>query len=412
MHLVILRSTNLKLFNFNFSEFFRSAAKVTNFLNRNLKIITIINTVFVSANSLWIMFLPYFFKSVHLSGFMIGVIYGFSGLANALGRFFGGRLSTVVGIKYDIMIGYLMFSLWPIMFLTSYYIYGVVIGSFGTGLVVPAKSMFVVEQTNKRRGFTYMFVQRFLPSLFPALLLPVGAYLYYKNLFYVSLILGSLGIVSTIPLLFKLNTKERKKNSKRILRSKIFVFPRIIFILPFIFLVIAYSLDSFSSSVFSWYIPLFLNIKGYGVLFYGVFSSLTTITIAFGSLFSGYLVDKLNPYRSLILLWIILSIIVFIFALANNIDIILITYLIWNTIDMIDTVAGPILIHDWFIKEKRTLAYGYFSGFIRIAGISGLFVSGLIVSISLTLPFLLKGIFNIVGAILIFIIYKFKRHYF
>ncbi len=385
---------------------------MTHFLNGNLKIITIINTVFVSANSLWIMFLPYFFKSVHLSGFMIGVIYGFGGLANALGRFFGGRLSTVVGIKYEMMIGYLMFSLFPILFLTPYYVCGVVIGSFGSGLIVPAKSMFVVEQTNKRIGLTYMFVQRFLPSLFPALLLPVGAYLYYKNLFYVSLILGSLGVVSTISLLFKLNTRERIKNSKSISRPKIFVFPQTIFILPFIFLIIAYSLDGFSSSVFSWYIPLFLKIKGYGVLFYGVFSSLATITIAFGSLFSGHLVDKLNPYRSLILSWIVLSIIVFIFALANNIAILLITYLIWNTIDMVDTAAGPILIHDWFMKEKRTLAYGYFSGFIKIAGISGLFVSGLIISISQTLPFLLKCILNIVGAILIFMIYKFKRHYF
>ncbi len=79
---------------------------------------------------------------------------------------------------------------------------------------------------------------------------------------------------------------------------------------------------------------------------------------------------------------------------------------------MVDTAVGPLLIHDWFIKEKRTLAYGYFSGFIGIVDISGLFVSGLIVSISPTLPFLLKGIFDIIGAILIFIIYKFKRHYF
>ena len=301
MHLVILRSTSLKLFDFNFSEFFRSAAKVTNFLNGNLKIITIINTVFVSANSLWIMFLPYFFKSVHLSGFMIGVIYGFGGLANVLGRFFGGRLSTVVGIKYEMMIGYLMFSLFPILFLTPYYVYGVVIGSFGGGLIVPAKSMFVVEQTNKRIGLTYMLVQQFLPSLFPALLLPIGAYLYYKNLFHISLILGSLGVVSIIPLLFKLNTKYETKNSKKFLKAKILIFPRTIFILPFIFLVIAYSLDGLSTAVFSWYIPLFLKIKGYSVLFYGVFSSLATITIAFGSLFSGHLVDKLNPYRSLIL---------------------------------------------------------------------------------------------------------------
>ncbi len=382
------------------------------FLNRNLKIITIINTIFVSANSLWIMFLPYFYISVHLNAFMIGIIYGLVGVSNALGTFIGGKLSTVVGIKHDMIIGYLLFSLYPFMFLTPYYIYGAVIGSFGSGLVTPAKSMFVVEQTSKRRGFTYMFVERFLPSLFPALLLPVGAYLYYKNLFYVSLILGFIGVVLIIPLLFKLDTKERIENSKRILKSKIFVFPWAIFILPFIFLIIAYSLDGFSTSVVSWYIPLFLEIKGYGVLFYGVFSSLATITIAFGSLFSGHLVDKLNPYRSLILSWIVLSITVFIFALANNIAIILITYLIWNTIDMVDTAAGPILIHDWFIKEKRTLAYGYFSGFIGIAGISGLFVSGLIVSISPTLPFLLKGIFNITGAILIFIIYKFKRHYF
>ncbi len=379
------------------------------FLNKNLKIITLINTIFVSSNSLWIMFLPYFFKSAHLSAFMIGVIYGFSGVANAIGRFFGGKLSTLVGIKKDMLIGYLIFFLWPILFLTPYYVYGVVIGSFGGGLIVPAKSMFVVEQTNKRRGLTYMFVQRFLPSLFPALLLPIGAYLYYKNLFHISLILGSLGVVSIIPLLFKLNTKYETKNSKKFFKSQILIFSRTIFILPFIFLVIAYSLDGFSSSVFSWYIPLFLKIKGYGVLFYGVFSSLATITIAFGSLFSGHLVDKLNPHRSLILSWIVLSIIVFIFAFANNMVIILVTYLIWNTIDMVDTVAGTILIHDWFIKEKRTLAYGYFSGFIRVAGISGLFESGLIVSISPTLPFLLKSIFNIVGAILIFIIYKFKK---
>ena len=378
-------------------------------LNKNLKIIAIMNTVFVSSNALWIMYVPYFFKSAHLTGIMIGIIFGLAGVANAIGRFLGGVFSTVVNKKYNIIIGYFISSISPLMFLTPYYLFGFVIGSFGSGLVVPAKSMFVVEQTNRRRGVTYMFVQRFLPSLLPAVFLPIGAYLYYANLFYLSLLFGFVGIISVIPLIFKLSIpKDSKKKNTQL---KFFNLSYSIFILPFILLVIAYSLDAFSSAAFTWYIPLFLENKGFGVLFYGVFSSLATIAIAFGSVFSGYLVDKINPYRALIISWITLSIMVFIFAEASNLIIILFTYLVWNTIDMVDTVAAPILINDWFSKKKRTIAYGYFSGTVKAISILGLFASGYLVEISGTLPFFIKFSLNIAGAGLVFIcyVYVFKR---
>lgn len=372
-------------------------------LNKNLKIITTMNTIFVSSNALWIMYVPYFLKSAHLTGIVIGIIFGFAGVANAIGRYFGGILSEGVGKKYDMVIGYLIFSLSPLTFLTPYYLFGFVIGSFGSGLVVPAKSMFVVEQTNKKRGLTYMFVQRFLPSLFPAAALPIGAYLYYANLFYLSLVFGFVGVISVIPLVFKLSTQ---KDSKKNTQLTFFNMGRSIFMLPFVLLLIAYSLDAFSSAAFNWYIPLFLETKGFGVLFYGIFSSLATIAIAFGSLFSGYLVDKINPYRALIISWIILSTMVFVFAEANSLMILLLTYLVWNTIDMVDTVAAPVLINDWFSKKTRTKAYGYFSGTIKAVSILGLFMSGYLVKISYKLPFFLKFLLNIGGAAIIFVILR------
>ncbi len=374
-------------------------------LNRNLKIITTINIIFVSANSFWIMFMPYFFKDSNLTAFEIGIIFGLGGVMNAIGRFVGGKLSTQIGTKYDMALGYTIYSLAPILFLTSFYISALPIGLFGSGIVAPAQSMFVVEQSGKRKGFTYMFVERFLPSLLPAVFLPIGAYLYYKNLFYFSLIIGFLGAISLIPLTFQLSDFKREsyEKSSDFKSSKI---RQSVLMLSLIILIVAYSFDAFFSSVFSWYIPLFLQAKGYGVLFYGVFASLATIVIAFGSLISGQLVDKLNPYRALILSWITLSAIVLIFALVSNMTVIIITYLIWNTIDMVDTAAAPILIYEWF-RKKRRIAYGYFSGSIKIASILGLLISGLIVSISPTFPFLLKSIANIIGAILIFTLYKF-----
>ena len=89
---------------------------------------------------------------------------------------------------------------------------------------------------------------------------------------------------------------------------------------------------------------------------------------------------------------------VFIFAEASNLIIILFTYLVWNTIDMVDTVAAPILINDWFSKKKRTIAYGYFSGTVKAISILGLFASGYLVEISGTLPFFIKFSLNIAGA--------------
>ena len=381
-------------------------------LNKNLKIIAIMNTIFVSSNALWIMYVPYFFKSAHLTGVLIGIIFGLAGVSNAIGRYFGGILSEAVGKKYDMVMGYLIFSLSPLMFLTPYYLFGFVIGPFGSGLIVPAKSIFVVEQTNKRRGLTYMFVQRFFPSLFPAAVLPIGAYLYYANLFHISLFFGFVGVVAIVPFIFKLSIpKDSKKNNTQ---PKFFNLSYSIFIFPFLLLLIAYSLDAFSSAAFAWYIPLFLETKGFGVLFYGVFSSLATIAIAFGSIFSGYMVDKINPYRALMLSWITLSIMVLIFAEANDLMLILFTYLVWNTIDMVDTAAAPILINDWFSKKKRTVAYGYFSGTVKAISILGLFVSGYLVEISDKLPFFIKFLFNLCGAVIIFIchILVSKRHYF
>jgi len=87
--------------------------------------------------------------------------------------------------------------------------------SLGSGMETPAKSLFIVEQTQRGKGLTYMLVQRVLPSIPPALTVLVGAKLYEMGKYDVAVFIGFFGLlISLLLLVFLKDTKrQRAQNS-------------------------------------------------------------------------------------------------------------------------------------------------------------------------------------------------------
>lgn len=172
--------------------------------------------------------------------------------------------------------------------------------SLGSGIGTPAKSLFIVEQAQSRKGLTYMLVQRVLPSIPPALTAPVGAKLYEMGKYDVAVFLGFFGLlISLLLLVFLKDTKrERAQNSFdfNLLRSK-----------SFTDLLFLYSLDAFSTEAVQWIVPLYLRELGYSVLDYGVLISAQTLIIALGGTFADIFVDRFEPVNALGLSYLVVA---------------------------------------------------------------------------------------------------------
>jgi MFS family permease len=184
-------------------------------IRKNVLVMTIGNTITTSANSLWIMFMPFFYEDIGLEVVIIGFIFTFVALSRASTTLIGGRAADRFGRKPIILVGRIIYATGPLVILWSLcfvdqspYLTGLIavlgyIWMFaGSGLSRPASSMLLVESSpKKQRGLSYMLATRVLPSIPPALLVLVGASFYVSGLFWLALVLGFLGLSSAVILL-------------------------------------------------------------------------------------------------------------------------------------------------------------------------------------------------------------------
>ena len=167
-------------------------------VRRNVLVMSIGNTITTSANSLWIMFMPYFFADVGIVPFFIGIIFTVIAISRAIAAQIGGRLADRLGRKPVISIGLAIFTSGILVILASLFFIsstpsfsglisaiGYTWMSAGGGFIGPASSMLLVESSpEKRRGLSYMVSTRVLPSIPPAVLILVGTSLYLNNQFW------------------------------------------------------------------------------------------------------------------------------------------------------------------------------------------------------------------------------------
>ena len=382
---------------------------------RNILVMSIGNTITTSANSLWIMFMPYFFADVGIVPFYIGIIFTGIAVSRAIASQIGGRAADRLGRKPVINIGFLMYASGILVILISVSfiptapllagivsVLGYMWMSAGGGFLRPASSMLLVESSpKKRRGLTYMVTSRVLPSIPPAVLILVGTSLYLSNQFWLALTLGFVGLVCVL-VLYAIFLKETHSEpvskqaevdliQKPKLRSDWFL----------ILLVAAFALDGISSSGLSWYVPIFVGRSNLDL--YGVMISVSTLVIAVSALVSGGLVDKIGTRAAIGVGWTLLAITVVLFPLGTQLLEIIILYSIWSGLDMVDISVPPLAIAERYPKEKRASIMGTYSMSVSLLSMIGPALISFGLLLGDNVPFYMKAIMNFVGVLLIII---------
>lgn len=379
-------------------------------VRRNVFVMSLGNTVTTSANSLWIMFMPFFFADVGILPFFIGIIFTAIAVSRAIASLIGGRVADRFGRKPVIGIGYAIYTsgvfviLTSLIFLpTSPILSGIVSSAgymwlaAGSGFLRPASSMLLVESSpEKRRGLSYMVATRVLPSIPPVVLVLVGTSLYLNNQFWFAITLGLLGLVFVL-VLFSVGLQETLSGSAGIseditpptrLRSDWFL----------LLLVAAFALDGISSGGLSWYVPIFVG--GSNVDLYGVMISVSTLVIAVSALASGGLVDRIGTRAAIIGGWIPLAITVLLFPFGTTSFEILVLYSIWAGLDMMDISVPPLVVAERYPKERRASIMGVYSMSVSLSSMIGPALISFALLLGENVPFYIKAIMNSLGVIL------------
>lgn len=380
---------------------------------RNVLVMAIGNTMTTSANSLWIMFMPYFFADVGIITFFIGIIFTGLAVSRATASLFGGRAADRLGRKTVINVGFAIYTSGALIILASLLYLSTeptltgllsVIGYMwmmaGSGFQRPASSMLLIESSPKKhRGLSYMFTTRFLPSIPPAVLILVGTSLYLNNQFWLALTLGIFGLLAVL-LLYIVFLQETHSGSVNIQQdTSKSPRPRLDGFL--ILLIAAFALDGISSSGLSWYVPIFVGRAN--LEFYGVMISVSTLVIAISALISGGLVDRIGTRAAILGGWSLLAITVALFPFGTQLFEILILYSVWAGLDMVDMSVPPLAIAERYPKEKRASIMGTYSMSVTLLSMIGpaLIAFGLLLGDNV--PFYMKAIMNSVGVVLFII---------
>jgi MFS family permease len=380
---------------------------------RNVLVMAIGNTMTTSANSLWIMFMPYFFADVGISTFFIGIIFTGLLVSRATASLFGGRAADRLGRKMVINVGFAIYTSGALIILASLLYFateptltgllstmGYMWMMVGSGFQRPASSMLLIESSpKKRRGLTYMVTSRVLPSIPPAVLILVGTSLYLNNQFWLALTLGIFGLLAVL-LLYIVYLQETHSESVNIQQdTSRSPRPRLDGFL--ILLVAAFALDGISSSGLSWYVPIFVGRSNLD--FYGVMISVSTLVIAISALISGGLVDRIGIRAAIGVGWSLLAITVVLFPFGTQLFEILILYSVWAGLDMVDMSVPPLAIAERYPKEKRASIMGTYSMSVSLLSMIGPALISFGLLLGDNVPFYMKAMMNFVGVLLIII---------
>jgi MFS family permease len=371
------------------------------------------NTITTSANSLWIMFMPYFFADVGITVFFIGIIFTGLAVSRSVASLIGGRVADRLGRKPVISIGFAIYTSGSLVILASliYVSTGPTLTGLlsaigymwmmaGSGFLRPASSMLLIESSpQKRRGLSFMFTTRFLPSIPPAVLILVGTSLYLNDQFWLALTVGIFGLLFVL-VLYIVFLQEPHSGSITIEKDLIKP-PRLRSDWFLILLVAAFALDGISSSGLSWYVPIFVGRSNLD--FYGVMISVSTLVIAVSALASGGLVDMIGTRAAIFGGWILLAVTVVLFSFSTQPLEILVFYSIWVGLDMVDVSVPPLAIAEKYPKERRASIMGVYSMSISLLSMVGPALVSFALLLGDQVPFYLKAIMNSVGVVLFII---------
>lgn len=379
----------------------------------NFAAITTSNTIAVTSNALWIMFVPVYLVVIGLPVSSVALLFSLSSLTTAAFSPVGGRFADSIGRKPVAVIGRLLASLGAlIIFLSASSTFssfprqilsvtGYLVLSSGSGIRVPATSMILMESSDfSVRGRRYMAAERVIPSVFPAITILVGANFFQAGNPEPMFLIGSLGLfVSALVLeLFLEETLDLTDQSMAEPGMK----PRLN--LFFCVLVLAFVLDGASAAGVSWYVPLYLGENR--LLLYGVLTSVSTLVISGFSYISGTVVDRFGARASLVVSWILLAPTVILFSQSEDALQLVFLYSIWVALDTFDTAVPPIIISNTYSKHERATRLGIFRMLVNSSLFLGPLVSGLLLIYGAHIPFYWKGLMNTLAAGLILLTFQ------
>jgi MFS family permease len=388
---------------------------------RNLTSMALGNTLLVSINSIWIMFLPFLFLDWIENEFLVGLVFTLAALFRAVTILLGGRAADRIGRKKVIILGHFILASGPLILrvaVSNYSVHsyipaiiailGYSLARAGGGLANPATSMLLVESSPKeKKGLSYMLISRVVPSIPPALLIFIGVFLYESDQFGLALIIGTVGLLGVAGL-YSLTLREtlpKNTEQKGLIDRRVGGLG-----LVFWLMICAFALDSLSSSGLSWYVPVFLETTNRtlttSVLLYGVMISSSTLIIAFGALLSGWLVDRVGVRTAIVCGWTLLALTVAFFPHFESPLEITIIYSIWAGLDMVDLSVPPLVIEENYPEESRASMLGVFSSLTILTGVLGPALISFSLLLGVNIPFYVKAILNLCGAFLFWISVK------
>jgi MFS family permease len=376
---------------------------------QNIVAVTASNTLAVTANGLWIMFIPLYLSSTGMSLTLIGIVFGIGALVMAACQFIGGNLADRYGRKKVMIFGRcisccgiatILLSVCqfresfsgPMLISAGYFILYA-----GSGIRGPATSMLLMESSPHRtKGRNFMVAERVLPSIPPALTVFLGSLYYESGQFDYLVGIGLIGFV-VASIILAVGTVETIDDSNHdTSRQKISLIRPDAFIS---LLVLAFILDGVSSKGLSWYIPIYLEEQG--TVFYGLLISISTLIIAFFGLLSGCIVDRYGGPSVLVPAWLLLSLVVFLFGMTTEASQLLVLYCVWVSLDTVDTSVPPVLISNHYSSSQCATWMGWFSSVKCIVLFTGPILTGYMLTLGSSVPFYFKACANLAASLLI-----------
>jgi MFS family permease len=377
---------------------------------RNLLSITVSNTIAVTANALWIMFVPVYLASVGLPEASIALVFSLAALTTAALNPVGGRLSDMVGRKPVAVIGRLLTALGAFVVSLStsasipsslrvvIVVTGYLVLNAGSGMRSPATSTILIESSDSQvRGRNYMIAERVFPSILPAITILIGATFFQAGEPGLMVILGSAGLLlSALVLEAFLDETLTSKDSQAEHTSgkggvEVFL----------LLLIAAFVLDGASAKGVSWYVPVYLGEER--IWLYGTLVSVSTLVIALFSYVSGLLVDRFGAGSSLVASWLLLAATVVLFSESVSPIWMLAFYSVWVALDTVDTSVPPIVIARFYSKKERATRLGIFRMAVNCSLFLGPLAAGLLVVYGARLPFYWKACMNVLAAAIVFV---------
>jgi MFS family permease len=376
-------------------------------LRRNVAVMAIGGTVATSANSLWIMFMPFLFEDMGLAPRAVVSLFSLFVAARAIPSLFGGRTADRIGRKRTLLMGYGVYATGPLAILVAFLlmrsslsaalliaIAGYAWMMMGLGFSRPASSMLLIESSpQERKGLSYMVASRVLPSIPAIVLIYVGNALYWTEFFWVALLIGFLCLLSLVisyGLLLRESLSQERRPAHREFKQGFSVGG--VFLL---LVIVAFALDGLSSSGLSYYVPLYVRPINNDL--YASMVAAATLIIAISALASGYVVDKIGTKSTIAVGWSLLALTVAVFPFYTDITTIIILYSIWSGLDMMDTSVPALIFEENCPMETRATVMGTFSASVSLLSIAGPALVSITLLFGDTIPFFMKAVMNLAG---------------